>query len=313
MEKTRVRCDYETGKGYVDKDGTRERVSSVEGVSATDQQIDVRVTGSGGASDAAETGGIVSAERIGDDGWFALLASGGAEDVVGAGTARDFILTELRDFDDLDLATGLKRAFRSANQAIYSERAETPVEGVSAIALLTNGKNASLALVGDHRAYLYRANRMTQLTRDQRVYRATSRRKQDIERAGEHSKQQRETPLLGTSERLDSRTPAIFEISLLPEDKLALVSENVYSTLGDEEMERIVSGDAEVAAHQLAADAARLSQKESSLAAVLSVAPAREPRAELVTGTSMGLPWIPATIALIAVLVVVVIVVALVL
>ncbi len=135
------------------------------------------------------------------------------------------------------LAEQVKAAFREANRTVYQEIAvgsNADVDGVAMLTLLTNGKYATVGLVGHDRAYLARARRLTQLTRDQRVERARSRRKQDIEPRVAGSAASQSIRLLGEMDRLDSRSPAVFEITLLPEDKLALLSHGLAERLNDD-------------------------------------------------------------------------------
>src|SRR5579884_2067162 len=68
-----------------------------------------------------------------------------------------------------DTALLMKRAFRRANDAIYERSAATGEPGSMGTTLVvaaTRGKYATIASVGDSRAYLARANRLTQITKD---------------------------------------------------------------------------------------------------------------------------------------------------
>jgi hypothetical protein len=118
------------------------------------------------------------------------------------------------DGTQTDMAARLKSAFRAANQDIYDS---DPGE-VSMVAMVARGKYASFAVVGNNQAFLYRADRINQVTRNQRAERANPRRSEqrtlDTQAGPE---------FLGTQERLESRLPAIFDITLLPLDAVALL------------------------------------------------------------------------------------------
>jgi hypothetical protein len=191
------------------------------------------------------------------------------------------------------MAARLKSAFRAANQAIYDT---DPVE-VSMVAMVARGKYASFAAVGDNQAILYRADRINQITRNQRVERTTSRRT---------SQRTLDTSVgpqfLGAQERLESRLPAIFDITLLPLDAVALLSGAIA-----EQLAQGVTTSALVAPGQSFASAIErrvLAEPDPAGAAtVLEVLPAREalpepPEAVLTTPTY--LPYLVIGIVLIA-------------
>lgn len=174
------------------------------------------------------------------------------------------------DGTQTDMAARLKSAFRAANADVYTTN---PGE-ISMVALVARGKYASFAAVGDNQAILYRADRINQITRNQRSERTGGRRSEqrtlDV-KAGPQ--------FLGVQERLESRLPAIFDITLLPLDAVALVSNSVADSLAakatsnalvapDQSFSRLIE-------RQLSADA-----DASGAAAVLEVLPAREPLAE---------------------------------
>ncbi|MGH7927421.1 MAG: Stp1/IreP family PP2C-type Ser/Thr phosphatase, partial [Candidatus Binatia bacterium] len=67
----------------------------------------------------------------------------------------------------------IQAAFVKANKSVYEKAhsGDTTTEGMgtTAVLLLISGQNATLAHVGDSRAYLYRDNRLTRLTTDHTV------------------------------------------------------------------------------------------------------------------------------------------------
>jgi hypothetical protein len=197
------------------------------------------------------------------------------------------------DGTQTDMAARLKSAFRAANQAIYDA---DPVE-VSMVAMVARGKYASFAAVGDNQAILYRADRINQITRNQRVERTTSRRTSQRTLDTSAGPQ-----FLGAQERLESRLPAIFDITLLPLDAVALLSGAMA-----EQLAQGVTTSALVAPGQSFASAIErrvLAEPDPAGAAtVLEVLPAREalpepPEAVLTTPTY--LPYLVIGIVLIA-------------
>jgi hypothetical protein len=197
------------------------------------------------------------------------------------------------DGTQTDMAARLKSAFRAANQAIYDA---DPVE-VSMVAMVARGKYASFAAVGDNQAILYRADRINQITRNQRVERTTSRRTSQRTLDTSAGPQ-----FLGAQERLESRLPAIFDITLLPLDAVALLSGALA-----EQLAQGVTTSALVAPGQSFASAIErrvLAEPDPAGAAtVLEVLPAREalpepPEAVLTTPTY--LPYLVIGIVLIA-------------
>jgi hypothetical protein len=126
------------------------------------------------------------------------------------------------DGTQTDMAARLKSAFRAANQDVYDA---DPGE-VSMVAMVARGKYASFAAVGDIQAILYRADRVNQITRNQRVERTNSRR------SGQRTLDTSAGPqFIGAQERLESRLPAIFDITLLPLDAVALLSGDIAEQL----------------------------------------------------------------------------------
>lgn len=122
--------------------------------------------------------------------------------------------TAVVDGTQTDMAARLKSAFRSANSDVYS----TGPGDLSMVAMVARGKYASFAAVGDNKAFLYRADRLNQITRDQRTERGNVRRSEQ-RTLDSHTPPQ----FLGAQERLESRLPAIFDVTLLPLDAVALI------------------------------------------------------------------------------------------
>ncbi len=175
----------------------------------------------------------------------------------------------------IPLAERLTTGFRDANRLVYQSTGNGTA-GLTMMALVAEGKYAAIGLVGEDRGYLVRAGRLTQVTRDQRVHTSRSRRKQDSDDQTDRTSKTADVALLGEKERLDGRSPAIFELTLLPEDRVAILSRGAAELTADGQlMEALTSGSAQPAARitESLEEAAVL----PVMAAVLEVSPAREP------------------------------------
>ncbi len=191
----------------------------------------------------------------------------------GAGSTRaeralETFQSSVIDGTQTDMAARLKSAFRAANVDVYSA---DPGE-ISMVALVARGKYASFAAVGDNQAFLYRADRINQVTRNQRTERSSGRRSEQRTLDVQAGPQ-----LLGMQERLESRLPAIFDITLLPLDAVALVSGTMADSLATQPTSSALVAPGQsfsgMIERQVASDT-------SSVATVLEVLPVREPMAE---------------------------------
>lgn len=134
-----------------------------------------------------------------------------------------------------DIALALKQAYRQANKAIFEygsgEGESTPL-GTTLVAAVVLGRYATVANVGDSRAYLFRANQLTQITQDHSVVGEQVAKGEITESEARQSRQRNLlTQSLGLNESLDRRLPSIYEVSLLPEDRLLLCSDGFYDVL----------------------------------------------------------------------------------
>lgn len=226
-------------------------------------------------ADPAAPGTLLVAELRSDESpeWLAIMATSyqSPPDRHLEQLAIDRLQTAIATDSGLHASDLLKAGFRDANRAIVESGGAVDT-GVAMLAMITRGKYATLALVGQDRAYLARAGRLNQLTRDQRVAVARSRRKQDIQDAKSGITQVR---LLGEADRLDARSPAIFEIVLLPEDRLALLSHDLIESTGEEAIRAQLNDRGSAGARSLVLSAGT-GEPLALMAAVLAAAPARE-------------------------------------
>ena len=138
-----------------------------------------------------------------------------------------------------DAALLLKQAFRRANDAIYAGDSDAGDEqrmGTTLVVAVIRGKYATIGSVGDSRAYLVRANALTQITKDHSlVADQVSRGELSATEARQSPQRNVLTHALGHRAKLDGKMPGIFELTLLPEDRLLLCSDGFYDVVSDDD------------------------------------------------------------------------------
>lgn len=218
-------------------------------------------------------------------------AAGGGSDR--AERALERFRSAVVDGTQTDMAARLKSAFRAVNQEIYrSEPGE-----ISMVAMVARGKYASFAAVGENQAVLYRADRINQITRNQRGERVSNRQRD--QRTLEN---QTKLQFLGAQERLESRLPAIFDLTLLPLDAVALLSgpiaEQLSQGTGTSALVPRGQSFSSVIEHRV-----RSADDPEEAATVLEVLPAREALPEppsAVATTPTYLPYVIIVLLLLA-------------
>jgi protein phosphatase len=145
-----------------------------------------------------------------------------------------------------DIALELKRAFREANDRVWAEGAAGSAAhmGTTLVAAIVNGAYLAIANVGDSRAYLVRGTQVQQLTQDHSLV-AEQVERGELAAGTERLSPQRNvlTAAIGTTERLDRKLPDIFEVNLLPEDRLLLCSDGFYDVIDQREYAAQLTGD----------------------------------------------------------------------
>jgi len=183
-----------------------------------------------------------------------------------------------------DSGAAVKQAFRQANATLFQSGQGGQV--ASAVALYSQGKYATIASIGTGRAYLVRAGRLNQVTRDPI----------SIQSKAGKSDPTADNPtvaLLGARERLDTRQPAIYEITLLPEDRLLLCTAEVFGNANEASMLANLAGtDANASASAL------VPVGELAVAVVANVAAARM-RQPVIVPTAGRPAYIPLVAAII--------------
>jgi serine/threonine protein phosphatase PrpC len=197
-----------------------------------------------------------------------------------------------------DAALLLKQAFRRANERIYEnghDLGENAMMGTTLVVAATRGKYATIASIGDSRAYLIRANRVNQITQDHSLV------AEQVAQGAMSAEEARESPhrnilihALGHRAKLDPRMPSVFEITLLPEDRLLLCTDGFYDVASDEDLLHVASGDdPQNAAQALVNTAVERGATDNVTAIVATVASSRVREhalaAEVVTGERSNL------------------------
>ena len=193
----------------------------------------------------------VLAKPIGDrgDAWLLAVADGmggheGGE--VASRLAIDALGARFSGAMPDDIALELKRAYREANDRIWSEGGPDSARhmGTTLVSAVINGAYLTIANVGDSRAYLIRGQQVLQVTKDHSLV-AEQVEHGELTAGSERQSPQRNvlTAAVGTTERLDRKLPEIFELTLLPEDRLLLCSDGFYDVIEQREYSAQLAGD----------------------------------------------------------------------
>jgi serine/threonine protein phosphatase PrpC len=223
---------------------------------------------------------------------FLLLVADGMGGEPAGDVASEIASRTVRDeFPTLpggDLGQALKQAFRKANDAIYreaeSDAAKTGM-GTTLTAALLQGRYATIAHVGDSRAYLLRGEGLTQVTRDHSLVEEEATAGRMTQKAARNDPRRHIlTHSLGSSARLDGKLPSIFELTLLPGDRLLLCTDGLYDVLDDVDMRRALANteptEAVLSLVQLAKER---NTRDNATAVVAAAIPTRVP----VAGTAL--------------------------
>lgn len=248
-----------------------------------------------------------------EGGYLAIIADGMGGYQRGE-VASQMALETVRDMfaadPGADTALLLKQAFRRANETIYQNgQGAVPAQmmGTTLVVAATRGKYATIASIGDSRAYLVRANSLTQITKDHSLV------AEQVAQGAMSAQEARESPhrnilthALGHKPKLDAKMPNIFELTLLPEDRLLLCTDGFYDVVPDADLLHVLqSQEPDAATSKLIELAKERGTSDNVTAVVLSVQPAREPVA-ISKGASSGpgvspIVVIAAAVALIAI------------
>jgi PPM family protein phosphatase len=285
-------------------------VSAVTDTAGRDENQDVAAAlaiGSSGPSGAGENFLLIVADGMG----------GHPAGDVASQIAMNTLVEAFPTLPDGDLGLALKQAYRRANEAVFQAGEAEPAHagmGTTLTSALLHGKYATVAHVGDSRAYLLRGDALTQVTRDHTVVaEEVAQGLITAEAARRDPRRNRLTHVIGTHFRLESKLPAIFELTLLPGDRLLLCSDGLYDVLEDDDMRRALLGqDPDNAARQLVEKAKERGTRDNATAVVAAAIPTRVPTTAVQPGPASRTGGVPgmAIAAVIAVLLVVLLLLA---
>jgi len=205
---------------------------------------------------------------------------GHASGEIASQIAVETLASVFADNADGEPALLLKQAFRRANEAIYDKgENDDPNQamGTTLVAAVLTGKYATIASIGDSRAYLVRANQLTQITKDHSLV------AEQVSQGVMTSRQARQSPqrnvlthALGHRPKLDARLPGIFELTLLPQDRLLLCSDGFYDVVADADLiDAVVHQEPDAAARRLVALAIERGTTDNVSAVVVEAVPTR--------------------------------------
>ena len=192
-----------------------------------------------------------------------------------------------------DYALALKQAYRRANDAIYQQFSEVPEQGpmgTTLVSAIVHGKYVTVANVGDSRAYLMRANQMTQITQDHSLV-ADQITQGQLSEADARTSPQRNilTHALGSAPQLDRKLPSIYELTLLPEDRLLLCSDGFFDVMQSDDYLKILGvADTSDSARQLTAMAKERGTTDNVSAIVVTVSPSLATIQRTMIGTELA-------------------------
>lgn len=178
-----------------------------------------------------------------------------------------------------DTPNRLKQAFRQANDRIYEDGSaggESNMMGTTLVAAVIRGNDLTIANVGDSRAYLVRANRLTQISQDHSlVAEQVAAGTMTAQEARESQHRNIITRALGHRQRVDVD---VFEIRLLPDDRLILSTDGLHDYLDESEMVNVaLQQPPETAARELVTRAIGHESNDNVSAVVAWMAPAGVP------------------------------------
>lgn len=161
---------------------------------------------------------------------------------VAAQIAIDTLIERFSSNDTDDLVLIIKQAFRLANERIFaggSAEGEHNMMGTTLVVGALRGNDLVIGNVGDSRAYLVRANSLNQISTDHSlVAEQVAMGAMTQEEARESHHKNIITRALGHRQRVEVD---IFELTLLPEDRLLISTDGLHDYLEDDEMVELMT------------------------------------------------------------------------
>jgi protein phosphatase len=230
--------------------------------------------------------------------------------------AIDTLAERFATLDTDDMVLLLKQAYRRANELIYedgSAQGDHNIMGTTLVVAVVRDTDLTMANVGDSRGYLARAGSLTQVTQDHSLI--AEQVKMGVlteEEARESNHKNIITRALGHRQRVDVD---VFELTLLPEDRLLLSTDGLHDYVEEPEMLSIITAKPpEEASKELIARALANGSTDNVSAVVAWMAPIsvlEAPSEPVATRTGAGVSarWLIPAIVLIGLLIIIAIVV----
>jgi PPM family protein phosphatase len=161
---------------------------------------------------------------------------------VAAQMAIDTLIERFSSADTDDLVLMIKQAFRLANERIFaggSAEGEHNMMGTTLVVGALRGTDLVIGNVGDSRAYLVRANALNQISTDHSlVAEQVAMGAMTQEEARESHHKNIITRALGHRQRVEVD---VFELTLLPEDRILISTDGLHDYLEDDEMVELMT------------------------------------------------------------------------
>lgn len=213
-----------------------------------------------------------------------------------SGTAISIILETFAADSTLNIETVLRRGIEAANERIYEMgQADAELEGMgtTVVALvLDSRRSATIAHVGDSRAYRYRCGHLTPLTTDHSVVAEMQNRGLlTAEEAATHPRRNEILRSVGVTESVEVE---VASVGTEPGDRYLLCSDGLSGVLTDEEIAVVIrTKPAQEAVDTLVALANERGGPDNITVQILALSEAMAPRAAG-TNTSADLPEVSA-------------------
>lgn len=149
-------------------------------------------------------------------------------------------LAELPQHSDFDeRLSGVRQCLHWLNRRLVQELTITAerrdsIMGSTVVVLLVEGNRAACVWAGDSRCYLWRGQRLYQLSRDHSLrQQLIDEQRMSDEQARSHPRANALTRAIGASDQLSL---AVLELEVLPGDTFLLCSDGVYQELSSDEL-----------------------------------------------------------------------------
>lgn len=212
---------------------------------------------------------------------------------IAAQMAIDTLIERFSSADTDDIVLMIKQAFRLANERIFADgsaEGEHNMMGTTLVVGALRGTDLVIGNVGDSRAYLVRANSLNQVSTDHSlVAEQVAMGAMTQEEARESHHKNIITRALGHRQRVEVD---IFELTLLPDDRILISTDGLHDYLEDEEMVDLMTQmQPEDSAREMVARAIQAGSTDNVSALVAWAAPVsvlEAPEVTVPAGESVG-------------------------